>query len=95
MLLGHWHGSPDGDLLAHLAGQERLIPSEGIEAQFEDIIRRLSSLPLRQRITEEIGALKTRPYEQMEAEEKTRLRELIRALRDLDARSSPGPAPPG
>jgi hypothetical protein len=26
MLLGHWHGMPEGELLAQLAGQERLIP---------------------------------------------------------------------
>ena len=93
MLLGHWHGSSEGDLLARLAGQERLIPSDGIEAQFEDIIRRLSTLPLRQRITEEIGALKSGPYGQMTTEEKTRLRELLRALRDLDSRSGPGTTP--
>lgn len=89
MLLGHWHGSHEGELLAELAGQERLIPTDGIEAQFEDIIRRLTSLPLRQRIVEEISGLKSRPYAQMTADDKARLPELIRALRDLDTRSGP------
>jgi DNA primase len=89
MLLGHWHGTPEGDLLTHLAGQERLIPTEGIERQFEDIIRRLSSLPLRQRIVEEINGLKSRDYAQLGEDDKARLRELIRALRDLDQRSRP------
>ncbi|MFT4767618.1 MAG: DNA primase [Glaciecola sp.] len=89
MLLGHWHGSQEGELLAELAGQERLIPTDGIEAQFEDIMRRLTSLPLRQRIVDEISGLKGRPYAQMTADDKARLPELIRALRDLDTRSGP------
>ncbi|WOJ96950.1 DNA primase [Congregibacter brevis] len=89
MLLGHWHGSSEGELLAELAGQERLIPTEGIEAQFQDIIRRLTSLPLRQRIVEEISGLKSRPYTQLTADDKARLPELLRALRDLDTRSGP------
>jgi DNA primase len=90
MLLGHWHGTSEGELLAELAGQERLIPTEGIEQQFTDIMRRLSSLPLRQRIVEEITGLKSRSYAQLTADDKARLPELIRALRDLDARSGPG-----
>ncbi len=89
MLLGHWHGTAEGELLAQLAGQERLIPADGIEAQFADIVRRLSSLPLRQRILEEINALKSRPYEQLSADDKARLPELLKALRDLDTRSGP------
>jgi DNA primase len=92
MLLGHWHGSSDGELLARLAGQERLIPNAGIETQFQDIMRRLSSLPLRQRIVEEINGLKSRPYDQLTADDKARLPELLRALRDLDLRSAPGNA---
>lgn len=90
MLLGHWHGTGEGELLASLAGQERLIPQEGIETQFQDIIRRLSSLPLRQRISDEINTLKSIAYEQMTTDDKARLRELIRALRDLDTRTAPG-----
>ncbi|MEE4278853.1 MAG: DNA primase [Halieaceae bacterium] len=89
MLLGHWHGSGEGELLARLAGQERLIPSEGIEAQFGDILRRLTSLPLRQRISSEIDALKSRPFVELSDDDKRRLGELIRSLRDLDARSGP------
>ncbi|MFK7830566.1 MAG: DNA primase [Congregibacter sp.] len=89
MLLGHWHGTRDGELLAALAGQERLIPTDGIEKQFQDIIRRLSSQPLRLRITEEINTLKSRPYSELTTDDKSRLRELIRALRDLDTRSAP------
>ena len=36
MLLGHWYGTPEGELLSRLAGQERLIPKAGIEQQFVD-----------------------------------------------------------
>ena len=89
MLLGHWYGTSEGELLAQLAGQERLIPSEGIEAQFADITRRLSSLPLRQRIVEEIDTLKSRSYAQLSPDDRARLPELLRALRDLDTRSGP------
>ena len=89
MLLGHWHGTGEGELLVQLAGQERLIPSEGIEAQFADIIRRLSSLPQRRRIVEEINTLKSRSYAQLGPDERARLPELLRALRDLDTRSGP------
>ena len=89
MLLGHWHGTGEGELLVQLAGQERLIPSEGIEAQFADIVRRLSSLPQRRRIVEEIDTLKSRSYAQLGPDERARLPELLRALRDLDTRSGP------
>ena len=90
MLLGHWHGTPEGELLAQLAGLERLIPTTGIEAQFADIMRKLTALPLRQRIVEEINGLKSRPYDQLSTDDRARLPELLRALRDLDARSGPG-----
>jgi DNA primase len=89
MLLGHWYGTAEGELLATLAGQERLIPATGIESQFRDVMRRLSSLPLRQRIVEEIAALKSRPYAQLTEDDRARLPELIRALHDLDSRSAP------
>ena len=42
MLLGHWYGTPEGELLSRLAGQERLIPTEGIEQQFIDTIATLA-----------------------------------------------------
>lgn len=90
MLLGHWHGTAEGELLARLAGQERLIPAEAIEQQFRDIVRRLTTLPLRDRIVEEIEALKTLDYAALTTQDKERLRELLRALRDLDQRSSAG-----
>ncbi|MEM1145755.1 MAG: toprim domain-containing protein, partial [Pseudomonadota bacterium] len=89
MLLGHWHSTPEGELLTELAGQERLIPAEGIEAQFDDIMRKLTTRPLRQRIVREIEGLKSLPFDKLTADDKIRLPELIRALRDLDARSLP------
>ncbi len=42
MLLGHWYGTPEGELLSRLAGQERLIPTEGIERQFLDTMEKLA-----------------------------------------------------
>ena len=69
MLLGHWYGTAEGDLLVADNHNHRI-----------------------QRIVTEIGELKARPFDALNADDKTRLRELIRALRDLDARTAPGAA---
>jgi DNA primase len=45
MLLGHWHGTDEGELLAHLAGQERLIPRRPSRQQFGDILRASPACP--------------------------------------------------
>ena len=45
MLLGHWYGTPEGNLLNRLAGQERLIPATGIEQEFTDTLLALTHLP--------------------------------------------------
>ena len=42
MLLGHWYGTDEGELLSRLAGQERLIPTAGIEHQFVDTMTALA-----------------------------------------------------
>ncbi|KGE03849.1 DNA primase [Pseudohaliea rubra] len=87
MLLGHWHGTPEGELLGHLAGQERLIPADGIEAQFRATIHRLLAQPERERIVARVDKLRSTDYAQMGAEQKQELRELLHQLQQLDRQS--------
>ena len=89
MLLGHWYGTPEGELLNRLAGQERLIPTEGIEQQFVDTITVLSQLPHRSKIDEQVDKLKRADYAQMSQGEKQRLRELLQQKAQLDATRNP------
>ena len=89
MLLGHWYGTPEGELLNRLAGQERLIPTEGIEQQFADTMGVLSQLPHRSKIDEQVDKLKHADYAQMSHGEKQRLRELLQQKAELDARRNP------
>jgi len=78
MLLGHWYNTPEGDLLNRLAGQERLIPSEGIEQQFLDTIERLvHHLPHSSRLAAQVDKLKHTNYSEVSELEKQRLRELL------------------
>jgi DNA primase len=85
MLLGHWYGTPEGDLLSRLAGQERLIPTEGIEQQFVDTIETLSQLPHRSKLTAQVDKLKLTNYAEVSELEKQRLRELLQDKLRRDA----------
>jgi DNA primase len=78
MLLGHWYGTPEGALLNRLAGQERLIPTEGIERQFADTMHNLAHrLPHQSKLTEQVDKLKLTNYAEVSELEKQRLRELL------------------
>ena len=90
MLLGHWYGTPEGELLNRLAGQERLIPAAGIEDQFRDTLSRLVSLPQRARIAAQVDKLRSTDYAHMDVEQKHKLRELLHQLQRLDARERNG-----
>ncbi len=81
MLLGHWYNTPQGDLLNHLAGQERLIPASGIDQEFLDTMERLSQLPRRSAIAERVDRLRQTNYAEMSAEEKKALIELLQQQR--------------
>ncbi len=85
MLLGHWYGTPEGDLLNRLAGQERLIPTEGIEQQFTDIMHSLAHrLPRESKLAEQVDKLKLTNYAQVSDLEKQRLRELLQEKQQRD-----------
>lgn len=87
MLLGHWYGTPQGQLLNHLAGQERLIPSEGIEQQFTDTMETLcQDLPQQSKLAAQVDKIKHTNYADVSEVEKQRLRELLREKQHRDSR---------
>lgn len=89
MLLGHWYGTSEGKLLSHLAGQERLIPSEGIEQQFTDTMQALcQDLPHQSKLAAQVDKIKHTNYAEVSEVEKQRLRELLREKQHRDTQRS-------
>jgi DNA primase len=84
MLLGHWYGTSEGELLSHLAGQERLIPTEGIERQFVDTMEALAHLPHKSKFAAQVDKLKSTNYAEISELEKQRIREMLQAKRQRD-----------
>jgi DNA primase len=85
MVLGHWYGTPEGELLNRLAGQERLIPTEGIEQQFVDTMNVLARAPHLSKLAAQVDKLKHTNYAEVSEPEKQRLRELLQEKRRRDA----------
>jgi DNA primase len=85
MLLGHWYGTPEGELLSRLAGQERLIPSAGIEQQFVDTMAVLARAPHHSKLAAQVDKLKHTNYAEVSELEKQRLRELLQEKQRRDA----------
>jgi DNA primase len=85
MLLGHWYGTPEGALLNRLAGQERLIPTEGIERQFLDTMGELEHLPQRSKLAAQVDKLRVTNYAEVSELEKQRLREMLQEKQQRDA----------
>ena len=85
MLLGHWYGTPEGELLGRLAGQERLIPTEGIEHEFVDTMSALARQPHRSKLDAQVDKLKVTNYADVSELEKQRLRELLQQKARQDA----------
>ncbi len=87
MLLGHWYGTPEGALLSRLAGQERLIPSAGIEQQFVDTMAKLArELPHQAKFAAQVDKMKVTNYAEVSELEKQRLRELLKEKLERDTR---------
>ncbi|HEY6131503.1 MAG TPA: DNA primase [Halioglobus sp.] len=85
MLLGHWYGTAQGKLLSRLAGQERLIPTTGIEQQFLDTMAALANLPHRSKLAAQVDKLKLTDYASVSELEKQRLRELLQEKLQRDS----------
>jgi DNA primase len=88
MLLGHWYGTPEGELLSRLAGQERLIPKAGIEQQFVDTMDVLARAPHRSKLAAHLDKLKHTNYAEVSELEKQRLRELLQEKQQRDAKAN-------
>jgi DNA primase len=88
MLLGHWYGEPEGELLGRLAGQERLIPESGIEHQFVDTMHALAQFPLRSRFQARVDKLRSTNYAELSETQKQELRALLQNKRQQDAERS-------
>tara|TARA_R110000772_G_scaffold61283_1_gene138071 strand:+ start:56245 stop:58089 length:1845 start_codon:yes stop_codon:yes gene_type:complete len=84
MLLGHWYGTPEGELLSRLAGEERLIPREGIEQQFIDTVEALAQLPQRSELSARVDKLKATNYAEMSEADKQQLKDLLKEKQRLD-----------
>jgi DNA primase len=92
MLLGHWYGTSEGNLLNRLAGQERLIPTTGIEEEFLDTIHALTQdIPYRSKLAAQVDKLKSTNYADVSELEKQQIRELLQEKAQRDARrNKPG-----
>jgi DNA primase len=88
MLLGHWYGTPEGELLSRLAGQERLIPKAGIEQQFVDTMDVLARAPHQSKLTAHLDKLKHTNYAEVSELEKQRLRELLQEKQRRDTKAT-------
>ncbi|MCL4106178.1 UNVERIFIED_CONTAM: hypothetical protein GTU68_058484 [Idotea baltica] len=85
MLLGHWYGTTEGEMLSRLAGEERLIPKEGIEQEFLDTLKALSLLPERSKFTAQVDKFKDLNYAEVSDLEKQRLMESLQRKKQQDA----------
>ena len=86
MLLGHWYGTVEGEMLGKLAEEERVVPEEGIEREFSDILDKLvDDLPHRSRLSAEVDKLKSTNYADLSDQQKQGLRELLREKLQRDS----------
>ena len=88
MLLGHWYGTAEGELLARLAGEESIIPFDGLPVQFKDCLRRLTKHPKLKVLQERINDLSKRGIGSLSDAEKSELKELLAELRALESANS-------
>ena len=88
MLLGHWYGTAEGELLARLAGEESITPFDGVPAQFKDCLRRLTKHPKLKVLQERINELSQRGIGSLADNEKSELKELLAELRALESSNS-------
>ena len=67
MLMGHWHGTPEGDALNHIANQEHpllaaSVDLKSIEQQFSDILEKIQQQSEETLLDSHVDKLKTRDY---------------------------------
>lgn len=72
-ILEHWRGHEHAPALARLARQEALIPSEELDREFVDALRRLQ----RRYVEQQIAKLNSRPRDTWSQQEKEELKQLL------------------
>ncbi len=77
VLLGHWYGTEEGQLLTQLATLERLIPNEGLEQEFFDTINAVCAQSKRQTLQKLLTKAKSRSFNELSSEEKEQLKNLL------------------
>ena len=81
-ILEHWRGTEHEAALGKLAQTEPLVPDEGVEAEFADIIDRLGGRSERQRIDRELEELKAKAAAgTLDEAGKAELKRLLAALK--------------
>ncbi len=73
-LLGYWHGTPQGELLNRLSGQENLLPKDGVGSEFSDLVRHLGQLPERQDQAAQVDKMKDPYYADLSEDEKLKIK---------------------
>lgn len=74
-LLGYWHGTPQGEILNRLAGQENLLPKEGVEQEFLDLVQHMGQVPERQYQAAQVDKMKDPYYADLSEEQKLKLKQ--------------------
>jgi DNA primase len=85
-LLGFWHGTPEGQLLAELAGREPLEDERGQQALFFALLEQQARERQLMQLRERLDALKATPYANLLPEEKQELLTLTTEIRTLSGR---------
>ncbi len=86
-ILGYWFGTPEGQLLAELAGREPLEDDAGREALFDALLEQIAQKQQLSGIRARYDALKSADYGALTREEKRELLELAGQIRALSGRS--------
>lgn len=87
-LIARWHGTDQGRLLTALAEKEWLIDADNLEQQFFDTITSLSARQRERAL--ELLLNKARQGQQLSAEEKTQLRDLLNSKANAQTPTSTG-----
>ncbi|MDA0630519.1 MAG: DNA primase [Proteobacteria bacterium] len=86
-LLGFWYGTPQGNLLAELAGREPLEDNAGQAELFEALLTRVTHEEALSILRARNAELKAKNYESMTADEKQELLDTTRRIRALTGKA--------
>lgn len=82
-LLGFWHGTEEGQLLADLAGREPIEDPEGLTALVNALVHQIFRAGPLAELRQQADVLKAKPYDALTPEEKQSLVRLTQEIRAL------------